>query len=212
MFAIQQDFDNKYAISNIAFVKQQMGLKEDEFTAAEIKLRPDADIKEARIALQNLIGKNYSVQTKYEQNSNLYNTMRLEKWAIYAVLTLILIIASFNMVSALTMLVLEKKQDISILQSMGSPATQIKKIFISQGILLAGIGALCGIALALAICFLQVKFKLIKLQGGSFLIDYFPIKLVITDFLMVAATAMAIALIASWFPASKAAKQPLELR
>jgi len=212
VFAIQQDFDNKYVFSNIAFVKQQMGLKENEFTAAEIKLKAGADIKDAREALQKLMGGNYSVQTKYEQNSNLYNTMRLEKWAIYAVLTLILIIASFNMVSALTMLVLEKKQDISILQSMGSPASQIKKIFMSQGILLAIIGALCGIALALIICLLQVKFKLIKLQGGSFLIDYFPVKLVLTDFLMVTATAMAIALIASWFPASKAAKQPLELR
>ena len=211
-FAIQQDFDNKYAFSNIAFIKQQMGLAENEFTAVEIKLRTGKDIEKAQEALQNFLGKNYTVQTKYQQNSNLYSTMSLEKWAIYAILTLILIIAAFNMVSALTMLVLEKKQDIAILQSMGGTTTQIKKIFLSEGILLAGIGAIGGMLLALLICFLQVKYKLIKLQGGSFLIDYFPVKLVATDFLLVSGTAIIIALIASWFPAFKAARQPLELR
>ena len=211
-FAIQQDFDNKYAISNISFIKQQMGLAENEFTAAEIKLKTEKEIEKAQQELQNLLGKNYIVQTKYQQNSNLYGTMSLEKWAIYAILTLILIIAAFNMVSALTMLVLEKKQDIAILQSMGSTATQIKKIFLTEGALLGGIGAACGMALAMIICLLQVKFKLIKLRGGSFLIDYFPVKLIATDFLLVAGTAIAIALIASWFPAVKGAKQPLELR
>ncbi len=212
VFAIQQDFDNKYVISNIGFVKQQMGLLENEFTAAEIKSRAGADIEQEQASLQKLLGNKYKIQTKYQQNSNLYNTMRLEKWAIYGVLTLILIIAAFNMVSALTMLVLEKKQDIAILQSMGSPSSQIKKIFLTEGILLAGIGAVCGIGLAVIICLLQVKFKLIKLQGGSFLIDYFPVKVIVTDLLLVAATSIAIAFIASWFPAQKAARQPLELR
>ena len=138
--------------------------------------------------------------------------MKMEKWAIYAVLTLILVIAAFNMVSALTMLVLEKKQDIAILQSMGSTKDQVKKIFLTEGILLGGIGAVTGISLAVIICVLQIKFKFIKLQGGSFLIDYFPVKLIATDFLLVASTAMAIALLASWFPANKAANQALELR
>jgi lipoprotein-releasing system permease protein len=212
VFAIQQDFDNNYAITNIGFIKQQMGLGQDEFTSAEVKLKWDADIKKSQVALQDLLGKNYRVQTKYQQNINLYNTMKLEKWAIYAVLTLILIIAAFNMVSALTMLVLEKKQDIAILQSMGSSTLQIKNIFLTEGILLAGIGAALGIILATVICMLQVKYKLIKLQGGSFLIDYFPVKLIASDFMLVAGTSMAIALIASWFPALKAARQPLELR
>lgn len=163
VFAIQEDFDNKYAISNIGFVKQQMGLAEHEYTAAEIKLKNVAETNMVKEALQKLLGNNYLVKTKYEQNSNLYNTMRLEKWAIYAVLTLILIIAAFNMVSALTMLVLEKKQDIAILKSMGSPSSMISRIFLSEGMLLAGIGAITGIGLAIIICWLQVKYKLIKL-------------------------------------------------
>ena len=212
VFTIQQEFDNTYAITNIDFVKQQLGLAKDEFTSAEIKLKAGADIKDCKESLQLLLGKNYIVQTRFEQNTNLYNTMIIEKWAIYAVLTLILVIAAFNMVSALTMLVLEKKQDIAILQSMGTTRQQIKKIFLTEGILLGGLGTVCGIALAMIICFLQVKFKLIPLNGGSFLIDYFPVKFIATDFILVASTAMAISLIASWFPAYKASRQPLELR
>ena len=138
--------------------------------------------------------------------------MKMEKWAIYAVLTLILIIAAFNMISALTMLVLEKRKDISVLLSMGAHKSSIQKIFLSEGLLLGGIGAATGIMLATIICFIQLKFKLIKLQGGSFLIDYFPVKLIPTDFLLVAATAAFIAFIAAWLPARKAAKQAFELR
>lgn len=212
VFTIQQDFDNSYALTNIGFIKQQMGLSINEFTAAEIKLKYSEDIEDSREALQTLMGTKFTVQTRYQQNMSLYNTMRLEKWAIYAVLTLILVIAAFNMVSALTMLVLEKKKDISIIQSMGGNRALIQKIFISEGLLLGLIGATTGILLAVIICILQLKFKLIKLQGGSFLIDYFPVKLVATDLLLVAGTATAIALLASVVPAFKAARQPIELR
>ena len=212
VFAIQQDFDNKYAITNIDFVKQQMGFATAEYSAAEIKLNDNTDLGAAQLQLSNLLGNGYVVQTKYQQNTSLYNTMKLEKWFIYAVLTLILFIAAFNMVSALTMLVLEKQKDISVLQSMGADKGMIQKIFLSEGLLLAGIGTFTGIILALIICFLQVNFKLIKLEGGSFLIDYFPVKLQTSDFLLVTFTAIIIAFFASWFPARKAAKQLVELR
>ena len=211
VFTIQQDFDNSYAITNIDFIKEQMGLLSDEFTAAEIKLKTGSDIESSQLELQSLLGEKFTVQTRYQQNMTLYNTMRTEKWAIYALLTLILIIAAFNIISSLTMLVLEKKKDIGILQSMGGEFGMILKIFMSEGLLLGAMGALIGISVALAICLLQLKLKLIKLQGGSFLIDYFPVKLVATDFALVAGTAMTIALLASVFPAYKAAKQPIEL-
>ena len=212
VFAIQQDFDNKYAITNIDFVKQQMGFGTDEFSAVEIKLTANADLNTAKAQLSKLLGSTYTVQTKYEQNTSLYSTMKFEKWFIYAVLTLILLIAAFNMVSALTMLVLEKQKDISVLQSMGASKKMILRIFLSEGLLLAGIGAVAGILLALMICLLQLKFKFIKLQGGSFLIDYFPVKMTIGDFLLVTLTATIIAFLASWFPAKKAARQLIALR
>ncbi len=212
VFTIQQEFDDRYAITNIGFIKQQMGFAADEYSSVEIKLKDKTNPREEKDKLAQLLGSNYKVQTKYEQNTSLYNTMRLEKWAIYGILTLILIIAAFNMISALTMLVLEKKKDISVLQSMGVNQPGILKIFLSEGLLLGSIGTMAGIVLATILCLLQMKFKLIKLQGGSFLLDYFPVKLVATDFLLVAATAMAIAFIASWFPARKAAGQHFELR
>lgn len=212
VFAIQQDFDNKYVFSDIGFVRRQMGIGSNEFSAVEIKLiNPNLTNKVIK-ELQRYLPKSLKVQSKYQQNSNLYNTMRMEKWAIYAVLTLILVIAAFNMISSLTMLVLEKQQDISILRSMGSDESMIRRIFLSEGILLAGVGAGIGILLATIICLLQLKFKLIKLQGGSFVIDYFPVKLIATDFLMVAGTILLIAIVSSWSPAAKAAKQPISLR
>ena len=211
-FAIQQDFDNKYVITNIDFVKQQMNYATDEYSALEVSLiNPDQTNKFTE-DLQKMLGSKYKVLTKFQQNASLYNSMRLEKWVIYAVLTLILIIAAFNMIGALTMLVLEKRKDISVLQSLGADKYLIKKIFLSEGLLLAVTGAGTGIILALIICFIQVKFKIIKLVGNSFLIDYFPVKLVLTDFLLVTLTAFIIAFIASWFPAKKASEQIFNLK
>lgn len=212
VFYIQQDFDNKYAITNLDFVKQQTGMTADEYSAAELKLKDKTDVKEAQQQLTSLLGSNYKVQTLYEQNMSLYNTMRMEKWVIYAVLTLILIVSAFTMISALTMLVLEKQKDISVLQSMGAHSSAIKKIFLSEGLLLGAIGAVSGIGIATLLCFLQMKFRVIKIGGGSFLIDYFPVQLVLTDFLLVTATAGFITLIAAWFPANKASKQAFELK
>jgi lipoprotein-releasing system permease protein len=211
-FAIQQDFDNKYVITNLAFIKQQMNYAPDEYSALEISLTDPGQANKFTEDLQKLLGDKYKVLTKYEQNASLYNSMRLEKWIIYAVLTLILIIAAFNMIGALTMLVLEKRKDISVLQSLGADKNLIKKIFLSEGLLLAVTGAGTGIVLALIICFLQVKFKIIKLVGDSFLIDYFPVKLVITDFILVTLTALIIAFGASWFPAKKASEQLFNLK
>ncbi len=212
VFSIQQDFDNKYAVTNIGFVKQQMGFAANEYSASEIKLKDGASLETAQLHLQQALGANYKVLNKYEQNQSLYSTMKLEKWVIYAVLTLILLIAAFNMISALTMLVLEKQKDISVLQSMGANKSMVLKIFLSEGLLLGSIGTIAGILLALIICFLQVKLKLVKLEGGSFLIDYFPVQLAAADFILVAATATFIAFMASWFPARKAANQAIELR
>ena len=110
------------------------------------------------------------------------------------------------------MLVLEKKKDISVLQSLGADKGLIKKIFLSEGLLLAITGSVTGISLAIIICAIQSKFKLIKLQGNSFLINYFPVKLIITDILLVVTTALLIAFIASWFPAKKASQQLFELK
>ncbi|MES2429880.1 MAG: FtsX-like permease family protein [Bacteroidota bacterium] len=212
VFMIQQEFDSKYVITNIDFAKQQLGYGPDEYTSLEIKTGNKADLKQTQQNLSKLLGTNYIVQTKFQQNTSLYSTLRLEKWFIYALLTLILLIAAFNMLSALTMLVLEKQKDINVLQSMGANKKMIYQIFLSEGLLLGILGAASGIVLAIIICLLQMKYKLIKLQGGSFLIDYFPVKLQPQDFVLVSLNVLIIAFLASWLPSRKAANQPMELR
>lgn len=211
-FMIQQDFDNKYALTNLAFVKNMLGMEADEYSGLEIALNDPGNANEVRTTLSQMLGSNYSVQTRFEQNRGLYSVMQAEKWVIYAVLCLILIVAAFNMIGALTMLVLEKEKDISVLHALGGNRNFIQKIFLSEGLLLALIGGGVGMILALIIALLQINFKLIPLEGGSFLIDYFPVKLQLQDFLLVGATVLVIAILASWLPSRKAAAQEFSLR
>jgi lipoprotein-releasing system permease protein len=189
-----------------------LGLQPNEFSGAEISLKDENKTDETKTSLQKLFGKDYKIETRYEQNKSLYGVMRTEKWVIYGILTLILIIAAFNIVGALTMLVLEKQKDINVLKALGANNNYIQRIFLSEGFLLATIGGMLGILLAILICWLQVKYKLVPLQGGSFLIDYYPVKLVATDFLLVITTIMIVAFLASWFPSRKAALQQIELK
>jgi lipoprotein-releasing system permease protein len=211
-FVIQQDFDNKYAITNLGFVKKMLGMPADAYSAAEISIKQDADEKDIKQLMMGMLKGNYLVETRYEQNKSLYSIMQVEKWVIYAVLSLILVVAAFNMVGALTMLVLEKKQDISVLHALGGSQTFIQRIFLSEGLLLAIIGGGVGMLIALILALVQINFKIIPLQGGSFLIDYFPVKLSLPDFLLVGFTVIAIAVLASWIPARKAALQQFSLR
>ena len=211
-FVIQQDFDNKYAITNLDFVKRMLGLQPAQYSGIEISLKNASDAEDMRIDLQKIFGSNYKVQTRYEQNQSLYSIMRAEKWVIYAVLVLIMVIFSFTLVSSLTMLVIEKEKDISVLHALGGNRNFIQRIFLSAGLLLTFIGAGVGILLALLIAWLQINYKLIPLSGESFLIDYYPVTLKIGDLLLVAITVIVIALLASWIPSRKAALNEFSLR
>lgn len=211
-FRIQQDFDNKYAITNVDFVKKMLGLAPDEYGGIEIALTDPTEADNVKPGLQGIFGNNYKVETRYEQNRGLYSVMRAEKWVIYAVLVLLMIVFSFTIVSSLTMLVIEKEKDIMILHALGGNKSFIQRIFLSEGLLLAVIGGILGMLLALLIAWLQVNFKLIPLQGGSFLIDYFPVTLKPGDFVLVSATVLIIALLASWVPSRKAAMNEFSLR
>ena len=211
-FAIQADFDNKYVITNLPFIKRYLNLGADEYSAVELALTEDGREASVKAELQALLGTAYKVQNKYEQNRSLYATIQMEKWAIYAIFSLILLVAAFNMIGALTMLVLEKKKDIQVLQAMGAGKGLILRIFLSEGMLLAIIGLAGGILIALLLYYLQIHYKLVPLQGQTFLIDYYPVKLVFRDFLLVIGTVLTIGALASWVPAIRAANQPFELR
>ena len=209
-FAVQQDFDNKYVFSNLAFVKYMLGMSADEFSAIELKINGDPPTVKKQ--LQQQLGVQFLIETRYEQNRSLYSVMQVEKWVIYGILSLILVVAAFNMIGALTMLVLEKQKDIAVLKAMGASDQRIQQIFLSEGLLLAGLGGSSGIVVAVIICWLQVKFKLIKLGGNSFIIDYYPVKLSGWDFLLVAGTVVVIAVIAALIPSRKASVQLFSLK
>ncbi|MFZ9386312.1 MAG: FtsX-like permease family protein [Chitinophagaceae bacterium] len=210
-FLIQQDFDNKYGITNIGFVKKALKLAPDEYSGIEIALKDPRETERVRKSVEAIFGSGYRVQNKYEQNRSLYAVMNVERWAIYGIFCLIMIVAAFNMIGALTMLVLEKQKDISVLYALGGNRGFIRKVFLSEGLLLAGIGGGIGMLLALLIAWLQIRYHLVPL-GGSFLISHFPVKLRAMDFLLIGGTVFFIALVASWLPSRKAAGQEFSLR
>lgn len=211
-FMIQQDFDSKYAITDIDFLKDGLLLAADEYSAVEIAVTDPKKTDLAKKQIESLLGSNFKVEDRYQQNQSLYSVMSMERWIFYAILSLILVVAAFNMVGALTMLVLEKQKDISILNALGAGRRFIQKIFLNEGFLLAVIGGVIGMILALIIVILQQKFHLIPLEGGSFVIDYFPVQLRLIDFVLVAATVLIIAFAASWIPSLKASQQEFSLR
>jgi lipoprotein-releasing system permease protein len=211
-FMIQQDFDNRYAIVPLEFMQASLGMEPMVCSAVEIATDTRAQASALRASLQAIAGEQCIIEDRYEQNQTLYAVMRTERWIVYAVLSLILVVAAFTMIGALTMLVLEKQKDISVLQALGANRSGILRIFLSEGLLLAAVGAALGMLLAATLAFLQIRYHLIPLQGGSFLIDYYPVALRASDFLLVGATVLVIATLASWLPAYKASRTPFQLR
>ena len=187
-------------------------MKPDEYGNVEIAVTKESEVNKTKKELQKIFGDGYLIETRYEQNKSLYSVMTLEKWAIYGILTLMLMVAAFTMIGALTMLVLEKQKDIQVLKALGADDARIRKIFLTEGLLLAGMGSGGGFILSIIICWAQEKFKLVAIEGGTFLIDHYPVRLIPSDFLLVLVTIMVIAFCASWFPARRAALQPVELK
>jgi lipoprotein-releasing system permease protein len=211
-FVIQQDFDNKYGITNIDFARRALRLGPDEYSGLEIKLNDPEQVDVIKKQVRKIFGDKYSVQDRYQQNQGLYSVMSMERWAIYAIASLVLLVAAFNMIGALRMLSLEKQKDIAVLYAMGATKSFIQKIFLTEGMLLAVIGGGIGMGIATAFAIAQIKYHLIALPGGSFLIDYFPVKLAIKDYLLVGVTVFVIALLASWRPSRKAVSEEFLLR
>lgn len=210
-FLIQQEFDNKYAITDIGFVRRALNMGPADCSAVEIALRNPTETEQVRSELRKIFGDAVLIQDRYQQNRSLYTVMKAERWAIYGIFCLIMVVAAFNMIGALTMLVLEKRKDISVLQALGANRRFLLRIFLSEGMVLAGIGGAAGMLLALLLAWLQTTFHLVPL-GGSFLIRYFPVELRLADFLLIGVTVFGVAFAASWLPARKASRQAFSLR
>jgi len=199
IFAVEQEFDSKYVFVPIDFARELMGYT-TEVTAIEVRLKAGADLKKTQKEIQGVMGRGFLVQNRYEQQEMFYRVMRGERLAIYVILTFILIIASFNIIGSLTMLIIEKERDIRILKSLGADNTLIKRIFIYEGWMISFIGTCIGLAVGFLLCAAQQQFGIVKLSGESLLIDSYPVRMQLTDFILVAVTVMAIGYGAAWYP------------
>jgi lipoprotein-releasing system permease protein len=205
IFSVQQDFDDKYMIVPLRFARRMLDYT-DELTGVEIRLDKSADAGRIEQNTAEVIGPEFRIQNRFQQQEVLYKIMKSEKWAVFLILTFILIVASFNVIGSLTMLILDKQKDIGILRSLGARDATIKRIFFFEGLLISLTGAFSGLLLGLFVCVLQQKFGLIKLQGGgSFIISAYPVKLIATDFLYVFITIALIGTAAAWYPVKRIA-------
>lgn len=209
-FAVQQEFDNKYVFTNLAFVQFMLGMQPDQYTGIEMRIL--GNVASVQQQIEATLGKDFLVETRYQQNMGLYRVMQTEKWFIYVILTLILVVAAFNIIGSLTMLVLEKQKDIAILHAMGATQARIRHIFLLEGLLLGVLGGGAGMLLATIICQAQIHFKLLKLGGSTFIIDYYPVAMRLPDFLLVGITILCITLAAAWIPAYRAGKRSFSLK
>lgn len=212
IFKIQEDFDSKYAFTNIDFIRYMVDLPPSDYSSIEIKTNQHRNIEDIQSRVRSIFGSSCKVETRFQQNQSLFSVMQMEKWIIYIILSIILVIAAFNMVGALTMLILEKQKDIAVLKAMGATSNFIQRIFLSEGFLLAAIGGVAGMFIAYVVCYIQLKYHVIKLEGGSFVVDYYPVTMSITDFIMVGFTIFFVAALASWIPARKAAIKEFSLK
>lgn len=201
VFSVQQDFDTKYVIVPISFSRELFGYTH-ELTSVEIALTKNADLESVQKQIRQKLGPEYLVKNRFEQQETLYRIMHSEKWAIFLILSFILLIATFNVIGSLSMLILDKKKDIAILHSLGADNQLIRKIFLAEGMLVSLSGAIAGILLGTFICLIQQHFGLIKInaEGGSFLISAYPVLMQGRDFIFVFFTVSIIGMLAAWVP------------
>ena len=200
IFSTQPEYDKQYVIVPLDFARDLLDYK-NEATAVEIKVADGYSMNEVETRLEEMLGNDYEVKNRYEQHEVFYKVMQSEKWYIFLILTFILIVASFNVIGSLTMLIIDKKEDIVILRSLGSSLKTIRRIFFLEGWMISLIGALAGTGIGLFICWLQETFGLLRLgQSGSFVVDYYPVDIQMLDVLGVFATVLAIGFIAAYYP------------
>ncbi len=197
----QQVYDEGYMILPISLVRQL--LKYDkEVSSIELKLADGVDISSAKKQIKALLGDRFIVQDRYEQQEASFKMMQVEKWMTFLILSFILAIALFNVVGSLSMLMIEKKDDVRTLQNMGADDKLVRRIFLFEGWMISGFGAVIGIVIGLVLCLLQQHFGFIKLgqTTGAFIIDAYPVRVVFTDLLVAFITVAAIGLMAAWYP------------
>ena len=202
VFSVQPDMDQQYIFTSIEAVRKLMDYSPDIVSSLEIYLKKSASLQKIQSEIKNISGKKYNIKNRFEQNETLFKIMKSEKLAVFLILVFILLLTSFNMIGSVSLLIVEKIKDIAVLKSMGAEKRTIRRIFISQGMLITLTGTIAGLIAGLIILFLQQHFGIIKLGNGSggFIIDAYPVHMKILDFIIVFFTVQVIGLLASWYP------------
>lgn len=200
VFSVQQEIDSKYILVPIEFARSLFDL-DGKISSLELKLKEGVDAGEIKTKVKKLLGERFKVQDRYEQHEFIYKVMRSEKWSSFLILSFILVVASFNLLGSLTMIIIDKKNDIFILESMGADRNLISRIFLFEGWLISVSGAVGGLVLGIILVWAQKDFELLKLPGeGSFAISAYPVELQFPDVTATFLIVLAIGFLAAWYP------------
>lgn len=213
VFALQQEFDESYMVVPVSFARQLLDYN-DEVTSLDIILEEGADEQAVKDMISEIAGEDYLVKDRFMQQELLYKVLRTEKWAIFVILAFILFIAAFNVIGSLSMLMLDKRKDISVLWSMGADKQMIRRIFLAEGMMISVAGGIIGLVLGGILALLQQEFGFISLGGeeGTYIIDAYPVKVKIEDFLYVLVTVLAIGVLTVWIPVRQISRKYLSQR
>ena len=195
----QQKYDSRYILTSLDFVRRMLDYT-SEVSAVELRLKPDASLSSVKSKIASMLGDEFLVQDRYEQQADVFRIMEIEKLISYLFLTFILMIACFNVIGSLSMLILDKKEDVVTLRNLGADDRLIRRIFLFEGRLISLFGALIGIVLGLGLCFIQQKFGLITLGGGGgqFIVDAYPVSVHFWDVVLVFVTVLSVGFLSVW--------------
>jgi lipoprotein-releasing system permease protein len=200
IFNVQEAYDSQYILVPLNFARSLFDTPLN-ISAIEIKLTENANVDATQSQIKSIVGSGFHVKNKIQQQELVYKVMNSEKWAIYFILVFILIIASFNILGSLSMLIIDKKENIAIFKSMGAGQNLIRKFFLYEGWLISIVGSVLGVILGCLICLIQIRFHLLKFPGGgSFAVPAYPVEIHLTDVLLTMITVIIIGFIASWIP------------
>ena len=198
IFSLNDDFDYKYVLIDLKAAQTLFDCGE-EINMIEINVKDKSNMDEIQKQLKNSLGENYSVKNKYEANDLLFKTLEIEKLWVFLILSFILIIATFNIIGSLTMLIIEKKKDIKTFYNMGADQQFIKSIFMKEGLLITFVGAISGLFIGLAVCMIQQQFHVITFDDQS-VISYYPIQVEFKDMISILGVVMLIGFLAAIYP------------
>ena len=207
VFSISVEFDMQYIIAPLDFAERLFDRK-DDFTHIEIRTDDLVERKELVSKLEEMLGSSYRIVTREQKNELIFQTTQSEKWASFAIITFVMIIAVFNVIASLTMLILEKRKDIFSLQSMGADAGMIRQIFFFEGILINVFGAIGGMILGIALVLSQEYFHFVPLEGS--IVDYYPVALKLSDLGIISLTVLIMGSISTYLPVMYLSRKFLE--